>query len=156
MGISGPHPFLMFCLYFFSFIYTLALSWRQAKNSLLSASFCVQGISPWLRRCSMFLQLHKSFLLKKWIADVIVNTFFGSPEAGTQGLVLARWALYHLKHTASPFFVFISVIFNIGSGLCPGCPEPQSSYLCFPGMTGIHYHAQPLVEIGVSRTFCVG
>jgi hypothetical protein len=71
--------------------------------------------------------------------------FFGSAKIWTQGFMLAKYALYGLNHTSSPFLKY-GLAFWLG---------PWFSYFMLPtmaGMIGTYHHNQILVEMGIPWT----
>jgi hypothetical protein len=67
-----------------------------------------------------------------------------------------------LLDRCSTFWAMLPVLFALAFGdrvsnLCPGHPEPWSSYVHFiAGMTSMCHHTQLLVEMGISPTFIPG
>jgi hypothetical protein len=69
--------------------------------------------------------------------------------------VLARQALYHVSHSAN---LFALLIFKMGSHFMTWLAWTIMLLFVLPhvaGRTGVHHHAQPLIEMGVSQTFCL-
>jgi hypothetical protein len=77
----------------------------------------------------------------------IYYNFFGSTRVELRTLYLSgrcSTTFYHLSHCTSPFCIcyLLELLYSWADS------DGPYSYLCFPvGKTGMHYHAQPLVEM---------
>jgi hypothetical protein len=84
---------------------------------------------------------------------------FDSTGLWTQGLTLARQAIYHWSHSLPPSALVI--FFGWGIGSCTVLPGAglgwQSSYLCFlcVGTSGLHHLTWLVCWDGVPLTFCL-
>jgi hypothetical protein len=83
--------------------------------------------------------------------------FFGSNGGWTQDLTLARQVLYHLSHAPIPLLALViwgiaSHIFVLAILHC----EPPIYNFHVAGITGVHHHTQPLVELGSASLLAQG
>jgi hypothetical protein len=125
-----------------------------------------------------YTEIHPFWLLPTFFPDEtgytysLTNSFLPSslsvpssllpflPPSGTsgwtRGLMLAKQLLYHLSHSPSPVCIanfWDRILLFAWLAWTANC---LFVLLSAPGMTGTHHCAQPLVEMGVLLTFCLG